>query len=98
MVYTLAIGLGKLIFGPLLDAISRSKIMLTGVAIYATATFMLTQTDNLPAFLVIRVIQGLSISITLVTSVSAVRDVSRGTVAALLYSTRISHRHIKFQK
>ncbi|MDR5616374.1 MAG: MFS transporter [Arsenophonus sp.] len=54
MVYTLAIGLGQLIFGPLSDAIGRRKIMLTGAAIYATATFMLTQTDNLPAFLVIR--------------------------------------------
>ncbi|WP_238149418.1 MFS transporter [Arsenophonus endosymbiont of Aleurodicus floccissimus] len=90
MVYKLAIGLGQLIFGRLSDAISRRKIMLTGAAIYATAAFMLRQTDNLPAFLVIRVIQGLSISIMLVTSVSAVRDVSRGTVAALLYSIIIT--------
>lgn len=90
MVYTLAIGLGQLIFGPLSDAIGRRKIMLTGATIYAAATFMLTQTESLPAFLVIRVIQGLSISITLVTSVSAVRDVSRGTIAALLYSIIIT--------
>ncbi|HGJ5897360.1 MFS transporter [Arsenophonus apicola] len=90
MAYTLAIGLGQLIFGPLSDAIGRRRIMLTGAAIYAATTFMLTQTESLPAFLVIRVIQGLSISITLVTSVSAVRDVSRGTVAALLYSIIIT--------
>lgn len=46
---------------------------------------MLTQTDDLPAFLFIRIIQELSISITLATLISTVRDVSRGTVSALLY-------------
>ncbi|MFV9997693.1 MAG: MFS transporter [Arsenophonus endosymbiont of Dermacentor nuttalli] len=42
MVYTLAIGLEQLIFGPLSDAIGRLIIMLTGAGIYAVTTFMLT--------------------------------------------------------
>lgn len=51
MVYTLAIGLGQLIFGPPSDAIGRRRITLTGVGIHAVTTFILTQAASLYVFL-----------------------------------------------
>lgn len=90
MVYTLCIGFGQLIFGPLSDSIGRRKIMLAGTVIYGVTTYCLTLSTGLSTFLAIRVIQGLSISITLVTAISAVRDVTRGSVAATLYAIIIT--------
>ncbi|EKS5371917.1 multidrug effflux MFS transporter [Salmonella enterica] len=90
MVYTLCIGFGQLIFGPLSDSIGRRKIMLAGTVIYDVTTYCLTLSTGLSTFLAIRVIQGLSISITLVTAISAVRDVTRGSVAATLYAIIIT--------
>lgn len=64
--------------------------MLTGAVIYGVTTYCLTLSTGLVMFLTIRVIQGLSISITLVTAISAVRDVTRGSVAATLYAIIIT--------
>lgn len=64
--------------------------MLTGAVIYGVTTYCLTLSTGLVMFLAIRVIQGLSISITLVTAISAVRDVTRGSVAATLYAIIIT--------
>ncbi|MDI0601960.1 Bcr/CflA family efflux MFS transporter [Escherichia coli] len=90
MVYTLCIGFGQLIFGPLSDSIGRRRIMLSGAIIYCVTTYCLTLSTGLGTFLTIRIIQGLSISITLVTAISAVRDVTRGSVAATLYAIIIT--------
>lgn len=85
-VFLLAMGLGQLLFGPVIDAFGRRRPLLAGViAFVATASWAATA-GSVDTLLYARFFQGLAAALTLVVVLSMVRDVSEGAAAARLFA------------
>ncbi|GAA2026749.1 multidrug effflux MFS transporter [Pseudokineococcus marinus] len=85
-VYLLAMGLGQLIFGPLIDAWGRRWPLVAGVAMFVVASLWAGSAGSLGVFLAARVVHGLAAALTLVVALSMVRDVAKGARAAQLFA------------
>ncbi|ARJ43985.1 Bcr/CflA family drug resistance efflux transporter [Pantoea alhagi] len=85
-VFLLAMGLGQLISGPLIDAYGRRTPLLSAILLFIVCSIWASWSDTISALLYARFFQGLAASMTLVVAISTVRDVSSGTQAAKLFA------------
>src|SRR5699024_12044061 len=56
--FTLGMGVGQLVWGPIADSIGRKPVILFGLSITTIAAFGLTQINNIHHFIGLRLIQG----------------------------------------
>ncbi|MEJ5128483.1 multidrug effflux MFS transporter [Comamonas sp. MYb21] len=85
-VFLLAMGLGQLLFGPIVDAFGRRRPLLAGLLAFALASFWASQASSIGILLTSRFVQGLAGAFTLVVVMSSVRDVAKGARAAQLFA------------
>nr|WP_312990000.1 multidrug effflux MFS transporter [Comamonas koreensis] len=85
-VFLLAMGLGQLLFGPIVDAFGRRRPLLAGLLAFALASFWASQASSIGILLTSRFVQGLAGALTLVVVMSSVRDVAKGARAAQLFA------------
>ncbi|OCL94462.1 Bcr/CflA family efflux MFS transporter [Arcobacter porcinus] len=88
--YLFALGIGQLFFGPLIDYFGRKKLLLFGFLVYAFCSYLITTASSVEIFLFYRIIQGLGVSLTYVSLISMIRDVSKGKVAAKIFAILIT--------
>lgn len=85
-VFLLAMGLGQLVFGPLIDAYGRRRFLLAGIAFFSIGAIWASNANSIEMLLVARFVQGLASSLTLVAAISTVRDMAEGVQAARLFA------------
>lgn len=85
-VFLLAMGLGQLVFGPIVDAFGRRRPLLAGLLAFALASLWASQATSIGMLLTSRFAQGLAGALTLVVVMSSVRDVAKGARAAQLFA------------
>lgn len=85
-VFLLAMGLGQLLFGPIVDAFGRRRPLLAGLLAFALASLWASQAPSIGVLLTSRFVQGLAGALTLVVVMSSVRDVAKGARAAQLFA------------
>ena len=85
-VFLMAMGLGQLISGPVIDAVGRRKPLLWSILLFILCSVWASWSDSISMLLYARFFQGLSASMTLVVAISTVRDLSSGTEAAKLFA------------
>lgn len=85
-IYMMALAVGQLVGGPLSDRIGRSRIMLSGMALFATASVMLATAADLDELLLWRAVQAFGGGWTAVCIPAIVRDRVEGREAARLFS------------
>lgn len=85
-VFLLAMGLGQLLFGPIVDAFGRRRPLLAGLLAFALASLWASQAPSIGILLTSRFVQGLAGALTLVVVMSSVRDVAKGARAAQLFA------------
>ncbi|MEJ5029063.1 multidrug effflux MFS transporter [Comamonas sp. MYb69] len=85
-VFLLAMGLGQLVFGPIVDAFGRRRPLLAGLLAFALASLWASQASSIGILLTSRFVQGLAGALTLVVVMSSVRDVTKGARAAQLFA------------
>ncbi|QHB33099.1 multidrug effflux MFS transporter [Yersinia canariae] len=85
-VFLMAMGLGQLISGPIIDAIGRRKPLLSAILLFIVCSIWASQADTFNTLLYARFFQGLAASMTLVVAISMVRDLASGTEAAKLFA------------
>lgn len=73
--YILILGLGQILFGPVSDHVGRRPVVLGGAVVFAIASFLLSAATHGGTFLVLRTLQALGASATLVGTFATVRDV-----------------------
>ncbi|WP_234418459.1 multidrug effflux MFS transporter [Dongshaea marina] len=77
-VYLLSFGLFQLISGPLTDSFGRKKLMLFGMLSFAISTYGITMINSIESFMILRALQGISISICGVASRAIIPDIFSG--------------------
>lgn len=77
-VYFLGLSLAQLIYGPLTDRFGRKPILLTGLALYATAAVLAGLAPNLPLLLAARLLWGIGAAGPRVLTMAIARDVYSG--------------------
>lgn len=85
-VYVFFLAFGQLIGGPLSDRVGRATVMLTGLAIFVTASYLLSKTVSLEFFLLLRIIQAFGGGWATVCVAALVRDRLSGNEAARFFS------------
>ena len=85
-VFLLAMGIGQLLFGPLVDALGRRRPLLAGLLLFSVTAFAAAAAPTLEALLLARLLQGLASALTLVVIMSMVRDVAEGARAAQIFA------------
>lgn len=85
-VFLMAMGLGQLVCGPMIDALGRRIPLLSAIVVYTLCAFWASSSDTIMILLYARFFQGLAASMTLVVAISMVRDLSSGTQAAKLFA------------
>lgn len=85
-VYLLAMGVGQLFFGPIIDAVGRRWPLLIALAAFLLASVWAAMSATVIILLVARFVQGLAAAMTLVVAMSMVRDRASGTRAAQLFA------------
>lgn len=85
-VFLLAMGIGQLLFGPLVDALGRRRPLLVGLLLFSVTAFAAAAAPTLEALLLARLLQGLASALTLVVIMSMVRDVAEGARAAQIFA------------
>lgn len=84
-VFLLAMGLGQLLFGPIVDAWGRRRPLIAGLLLFSLSALVAGAAPTLDWMLVARFFQGLGSALTLVVIMSMVRDVTQGVQAAKLF-------------
>ena len=84
--FLLAMGVGQLLFGPLVDAYGRRRPLLIGLVVFILCSLGSAWAPTLPSLVGFRFVQGLGSALTLVVIMSTVRDVSRGATATKLFA------------
>ena len=84
-VFLLAMGLGQLLFGPIVDAWGRRRPLIAGLVVFSLSALVAGAAPTLDWLLVARFVQGLGSALTLVVIMSMVRDVTQGVQAAKLF-------------
>ena len=84
-VFLLAMGLGQLLFGPVVDAFGRRRPLIAGLVLFSLSALVAGAAPTLDWLLVARFVQGLGSALTLVVIMSMVRDVTQGVQAAKLF-------------
>ncbi len=85
-VYMFAIALGQLVGGALSDRFGRRRVLVTGLLLFAGASFFLSRAQTIEALLLGRVLQAIGGGFTAVSVPALVRDRVRGVQAAKLFS------------
>lgn len=85
-VYMFAIALGQLVGGALSDRFGRRRVLVTGLLLFAGASFFLSQAQTIESLLLGRVVQALGGGFTAVSVPALVRDRVNGLQAAKLFS------------
>ncbi|MDO8863338.1 multidrug effflux MFS transporter [Haliea sp. E1-2-M8] len=85
-VYMFAIALGQLVGGALSDRFGRRRVLVTGLLLFAGASFFLSQAQTIESLLLGRVVQALGGGFTAVSIPALVRDRVNGLQAAKLFS------------
>lgn len=80
--YSLTLGLGQLLGGPLADALGRRGVLLAGLAIFIAGSAAAALAPTYEALLAARLAQGLGACATLVIPRATVRDTQSGSDAA----------------
>ncbi|WP_309083188.1 CmlA/FloR family chloramphenicol efflux MFS transporter [Chelativorans sp.] len=73
--YMIMLGLGQIVFGPLSDRIGRRPVLIGGALLFALASFALAATSSAYPFLMLRLLQAVGASATLVALFATIRDV-----------------------
>ncbi|GHC18259.1 Bcr/CflA family drug resistance efflux transporter [Kushneria pakistanensis] len=84
--YLISMGAGQLIAGPLVDALGRRPMAVTGALIYGLAAALCLMANHITLFYVGRLMQGLGASLATVVAFSCVRDRFEGDRRAGIYS------------
>lgn len=85
--YMAVLGLGQVVFGPVSDRIGRRRVLLGGVLLFATASFLLAGTSSAALFVGFRLMQAVGASAALVATFATVRDVyAQRPESAVIYS------------
>lgn len=85
-VYLIAYALMSLVHGPLSDILGRKRVILGGLAVFASASVGCALAGDLATLLVFRALQGLSAGVGLIVGRAVIRDVLHGDDAQRLMS------------
>lgn len=85
--YFIGIALGQLFYGPLLDRYGRKPPLITGLLIYALASWLCSVSPNLYFLVFFRFIQALGSSVGIVASMALIRDQFDITEVAQMFSS-----------
>ncbi|WP_375057186.1 multidrug effflux MFS transporter [Zobellella sp. DQSA1] len=85
-VFMLAVGLGQLVFGPLVDNRGRRPVALCAIGLFFAGALVASLAHNLPLLLLGRLIQGLGACGTSVVAFAVVRDRLNAADSARAYS------------
>ncbi|WP_299007862.1 multidrug effflux MFS transporter [uncultured Shewanella sp.] len=83
--YTLSMGVGQLIFGPLSDRFGRRMSAISALLVYILGSLYCIVSSSVESLIIARVIQGLAASAAVVTAYAIIRDRYVGVVAAKGY-------------
>ncbi|WP_298770231.1 multidrug effflux MFS transporter [uncultured Shewanella sp.] len=83
--YTLSLGVGQLIFGPLSDRFGRRISAITALFVYILGSLYCIVSSSVESLIIARVIQGLAASAAVVTAYAIIRDRYVGVQAAKGY-------------
>lgn len=86
VVYGLSIGLGTIIYGPLMDRFGRKPVLLVGLAGFVLSSALVAVATSLAVLLVARALQGLAIASARIGAVSVIRDRYHGPRMAQVMS------------
>ncbi len=84
--YVFVLATGQLIAGPLSDRFGRSRVLLSGLSIFALASLLLTQAETLDQLLLLRALQAFGGGCSAVCVPAIVRDRLSGVEAAKFFS------------
>ena len=84
--YFLGMAIGQLIGGPISDAYGRRPMVIIGLGLFILSSFMLSITNSLEMFLVLRAIQSFGGGIATVNVSATVRDMFHGKESARIFS------------
>lgn len=85
-VFLMAMGLGQLVCGPIIDSFGRRMPLLTAIVVFTLCSIWAAFSGTISMLLWARFFQGLAASMTLVVAISMVRDLSSGTESAKLFA------------
>ena len=86
VVYGLSMGLGTIVYGPLMDHYGRKPLLLAGLAGFAASTALAAFATSLPMLLVARSLQGVAIASARIGAVSVIRERYHGPRMAQVMS------------
>lgn len=85
-IFTLSMGFGQLISGPLADRYGRRPIAIGGIVIYGIASIVSAYSDSLAFFLMSRLAQGIGACAIVVSAFASVRDQYNAIESGAMYS------------
>jgi MFS transporter, DHA1 family, multidrug resistance protein len=86
VVYGLSIGLGTIVYGPLMDRYGRKPVLLAGLAGFVLSSALAAVATSLTTLLVARALQGVAIASARIGAVSVIRDRYHGPRMAQVMS------------
>ena len=86
VVYGLSIGLGTIVYGPLMDRFGRKPVLLAGLVGFALSNAFAAVATSLPMLLAARTLQGLAIASARIGAVAVIRDRYHGPDMARIMS------------
>ena len=86
VVYGLSMGLGTIVYGPLMDRYGRKPVLLAGLAAFALSSALAAVAMSLTILLVARTLQGVAIASARIGAVSVIRDRYHGPRMAQVMS------------